>query len=352
MSVEFHTGLAMTKHTTLYVPLSLIMLFLAGAGWIFSDWHASSRIAAPGPTRLQSGTEADIVTPLPLEVVLDKRKVELGGRLFADPRLSGDGSISCAHCHNLETGGVDRLPVSRGIGGKKGNINAPTVFNSGFNSRQFWDGRAASLEDQIDGPMQNPVEMAGTWPQALQAIATDPQYSAAFRAIYSDGIQRNNVKDAIATFERSLVTPNSRFDRFLRGEQTALNAKEQAGYALFKQIGCTSCHQGLNIGGNMYQKLGIIEDYFAARGHVTSADLGRFNITQREEDRYFFKVPSLRNVAVTAPYLHDSSAPTLAEVVQVMARFQLGRELDGADAEKIVAFLGTLTGEYSGKPLQ
>jgi cytochrome c peroxidase len=161
-----------------------------------------------------------------------------------------------------------------------------------------------------------------------------------------------NVKDAIATFERSLITPNSRFDRFLRGDQTALNAEEQAGYELFKQIGCTSCHQGLNIGGNMYQKLGIMEDYFAVRGHITEVDLGRFNITKLEQDRYFFKVPSLRNVAVTPPYLHDGSAATLEDAVQVMARYQLGKKLKVAEVAKIVAFLRTLTGEYSGKPLK
>jgi cytochrome c peroxidase len=285
-------------------------------------------------------------------MVLDKQKVALGARLFGDPRLSGDGSVSCSSCHNLDTGGVDRLPFSRGIGGKLGGINAPTVFNSGFNFRQFWDGRADTLEDQIDGPLQNPIEMAGTWPQALALIARDAKYSADFKTIYPDGILRENVKDAIATFERSLITPNSRFDRFLRGETAAMNAKEQAGYALFKRIGCTSCHQGINLGGNMYQRLGIMEDYFAVRGRLTDTDLGRFNITKREQDRYFFKVPTLRNVAVTPPYLHDSSAATLAEAVQVMARFQIGQKLSDADVDKIVAFLGTLTGEYLGKPLQ
>lgn len=272
--------------------------------------------------------------------------------MFNDPRLSGDGSISCASCHNLDTGGVDRLPRSSGVGGKEGGINAPTVFNSGFNFRQFWDGRAETLEDQIDGPLQNPVEMAGTWPKALAAIAEDPQYAAAFSALYRDGIQSRNVKDAIATFERSLITPNSRFDRFLRGDQTALSEEELAGYDLFKQIGCTSCHQGLHIGGNMYQKLGIMEDYFAVRGHITEVDLGRFNITKREQDRYFFKVPTLRNVAVTPPYLHDGSAATLEEAVQVMTRYQLGKKLKKADEVRIVAFLRTLTGEYSGKPLK
>lgn len=342
----------MTVRSTWIVVASLVTFFLAGAGWVYLDWHDSSEISALVATQELPTTTADVVTPLPLVLSLDSRKVALGGRLFNDPRLSGDGSVACAHCHNLDTGGVDRMPHSRGVGGKEGGINAPTVFNSGFNFRQFWDGRAETLEDQIDGPLHNPVEMAGTWPQALAAIAQDQQYNTAFKAIYDDGIEAHNVKDAIATFERSLITPNSRFDRFLRGDQTALNEDEQAGYNLFKQIGCTSCHQGLNIGGNLYQKLGIMEDYFALRGHITETDLGRFNVTKLEQDRYFFKVPTLRNVALTPPYLHDGSAPTLEEVVQVMARFQLGQKLKAADVAKIVAFLRTLTGEYSGKPLE
>jgi cytochrome c peroxidase len=342
----------MTIRSTWIVAAALFTLFLGGIGWVFFDWHDSSEISALTTAQEPPSAIADIVTPLPLALSLDSRKVALGGRLFNDPRLSGDGSISCAHCHSLDTGGVDRLPRSRGAGGKEGGINAPTVFNSGFNFRQFWDGRAETLEDQVDGPLQNPIEMAGTWPKALAAIAEDPQYAAVFKAIYRDGIQPRNVKDAIATFERSLITPNSRFDRFLRGDQTALSEEEQAGYDLFKQIGCTSCHQGLNIGGNMYQKLGIMEDYFAVRGHITEVDLGRFNITKREQDRYFFKVPTLRNVAQTPPYLHDGSAATLEDVVQVMARYQLGKKLKAVEVARIVAFLRTLTGEYAGKVLE
>jgi cytochrome c peroxidase len=335
-----------------FVAAMLAAILLPGAGWVYLGWQDASQISAPATAREKTGATTDIITPLPLALALDSRKVELGGRLFGDPALSADGSVACAHCHSLATGGVDRLARPRGIGGKEGAINAPTVFNSGFNFRQFWDGRAETLEDQIDGPLQNSVEMGNTWPQTIAAIAANPQYRADFGLIYPDGIQPHNVKDAIATFERSLLTPNSRFDRFLRGEQTALNAEERAGYELFKQIGCTSCHQGINIGGNMYQKLGIMEDYFAERGNIGEVDLGRFNITKREQDRYFFKVPSLRNVAVTAPYLHDASAPKLEDVVQVMARYQLGQKLKAGDVARIAAFLRTLTGEYAGKPLE
>jgi cytochrome c peroxidase len=342
----------MTTRNILIIAATLIFVLLCGVGLVYFDWRDSLEIPVLTSTQEQMDTTEDAVTPLPLTQPLDTRKVELGNRLFNDPMLSGDGSVSCAHCHDLATGGVDRLPRSLGIGGKKGTINAPTVFNSGFNFRQFWDGRAETLEDQIDGPLQNPVEMGSSWPQAIAALYKNPQYRSEFNTLYLDGIQPRNVKDAIATFERSLVTPNSRFDRFLRGDQAALNHEELAGYRLFKQIGCTSCHQGLNIGGNMYQKLGIMEDYFAVRGNINQADLGRFNITKREQDRYYFKVPSLRNVALTPPYLHDGSAKTLEEAVQVMARYQLGRELKTTEVNRIVAFLHTLTGEYLGKPLQ
>lgn len=292
------------------------------------------------------------ITALPTSIQLDRRKLVLGERLFHDPRLSADGTVSCAHCHNLSTGGVDHLPRSRGVGNQEGLVNAPTVFNSGFNFRQFWDGRARTLEIQVSGPLENPREMANSWPKALATLAEDHTYRVQFATTYTDGITATNVKDAIATFERSLITPNAGFDLFLRGNLSVLNEEEKAGYRLFKQIGCTSCHQGMNIGGNMYQKLGIVEDYFAGRITSNDADLGRFNQTHLEEDRHFFRVPSLRNVAVTAPYLHDASAATLEDTVKIMARYQLGRHLEPKEVMSIVAFLGTLTGEYLGKPLQ
>lgn len=289
------------------------------------------------------------LTPLPLHIALDARKTALGERLFHEGRLSADGMVSCAHCHQLANGGADHLPRARGVEGKEGGINTPTVFNSGLNFRQFWDGRADSLEEQVDGPLQNPTEMASTWPKAIATLQDDASYRSEFAAVYTDGITAANIRDAIATFERSLITPNARFDQFLRGNSAALNEAEQAGYRLFKQIGCTSCHQGINVGGNMYQKLGIMEDYFDGSAQH---DTGRFKITRREEDRYFRKVPSLRNVAVTAPYLHDASAATLEDAVRIMARYQLGKHLDPTEISNIAAFLRTLTGEYQGKPLQ
>lgn len=336
-------------------PLVAAMLLLMASGAAYFVWFVSPTEVGPRSSvaftyAVEAGSEP--IAPIPLEIKLDQDRVELGRRLFHDPRLSGDNTVSCANCHGLDHGGSDHVPHSRGVGGREGAINAPTVFNSGFNFRQFWDGRAETLEEQIEGPIHNPAEMASDWPQVLGKLKKDVDYPRAFAAIYPGGINADNVKDAIATFERSLYTPNSRFDRFLRGDKGVLTEGEQAGYRLFKEIGCVSCHQGVNIGGNLYEKMGVMEDYFDARGGLNKADLGRYNLTGIEEQRFEFKVPSLRNVALTAPYFHDGSAATLEEAVRLMARHQLGLEL-GEEGQRLIAgFLRTLTGEYRGVPLE
>lgn len=286
------------------------------------------------------------ITPIPLQHNLDPRKVALGKQLFNDNRLSSDNTIACAHCHNLANGGVDGLPRSVGIKGKVGNINSPTVFNSGFNFKQFWNGRVNSLEDQVQFPIINPVEMDSNWHEVIGKLQQDPYYLSEFATIYGEAMQPSSISDAIATFERSLITPNAKFDRYLRGDKQALNADELAGYKLFKKIGCISCHQGMNIGGNMYEKLGLFGDYFSDRGNVEEVDYGRYNITKNEEHRFEFRVPSLRNVALTAPYFHDASADTLDKAVAIMGKYQLGVDLQQDDIAKIVKFLKTLTGIY------
>lgn len=291
------------------------------------------------------------VRPIPLTIKLDPRRIELGARLFKDPLLSKDGSVSCASCHALDKGGVDGRRYSVGINGAAGAVNTPTVFNSGLNFKQFWDGRAETLEAQVDGPLQSAVEMGSEWPDVLGKLRLDASYVRAFRDIYPDGVSRKNVTNAIAEFQRSLITPNAPFDRFLRGDASALSDNEKAGYRNFKDYGCASCHQGVNVGGNMFQRMGVMGDYFADRGGITAADFGRFNVTGDAADKFTFKVPSLRNVARTAPYFHDGSAQTLEEAVGLMAKYQLGRPLPPQDLRQIVEFLGTLTGEYEGKPL-
>ena len=284
------------------------------------------------------------ITPLQAVPGLDPKRVALGEKLFHDARLSGDLSIACANCHGLRQGGVDGRKVSTGVQGLQGGINAPTVFNSAYSIAQFWDGRADTLEAQAAGPIHNPLEMASNWAQVLGRLGQDTAMVAAFRTAYRDGMTAANIADAIASFERSLVTLNSPFDRYLSGDRQALNAAEIEGYRRFRELGCSSCHQGMLVGGNMFQKFGVLKDYFAGRT-PTDADLGRFNVTRREEDRHVFKVPSLRNVALTGPYFHDASAATLEQAVAVMGKYQLGRELPPQDVEFIVAFLKTLTGE-------
>ncbi|MEI7842318.1 MAG: cytochrome-c peroxidase [Gallionellaceae bacterium] len=312
-----------------------------------SDNARQSRLAAINQVKLDYG----ITQPLPEQVELNAEKVALGERLFRDPRLSGNDTVSCASCHNLQLGGVDGLAHSVGINGGLSAVNAPTVFNSGFNFVQFWDGRAATLEEQIDGPVNNPKEMGSNWQQVIGKLNQDKTYLTQFRHLYSVGISPGNIKDAIATFERSLITPNSRFDQFLRGNKAALSEQAQNGFVLFQSYGCASCHQGINLGGNMFEKMGLLGDYFADRGNETEADIGRFQVTRNPEHMHEFKVPSLRNVARTAPYFHDGNAQTLQQAVATMARYQLGRNLTSDEIADICAFLESLTGEYQGKSL-
>lgn len=324
---------------------------LVGSLALYQGWFKATERGEPAAESIALTLSREPIEPLPQHVVLDPDKVALGKRLFNDPRLSKDTSISCASCHDLGKGGGDGMAHSRGVGNATGSVNAPSVFNSGFAFRQFWDGRAATLEEQVAGPIQNPIEMASSWPEVLTRLKSDNNYVRMFGAIYPDGIQRRNVQDAIATFERGLITPNSRFDRYLRGELGALDATEKAGYQVFKERGCSACHQGVNVGGNMYQSLGVFGNFFADRHKDATEDQGRFNVTHREEDRHAFKVPSLRNVALTAPYFHDGSVATLDTAVQIMGKYQLGRELSRQETDLIVAFLRTLTGTYEGKPL-
>ncbi len=289
------------------------------------------------------------IQPLAQETTLDREKVALGKKLFFDPRLSRDNTISCASCHDMAAGGADGVDLSVGIGGARTSVNSPTVLNSGLNFAQFWDGRAATLEEQIDGPVHHPGEMGSNWQEVLSKLRSVPEYVAAFDRIYPGGMQIQSVKDAIATYERSLVTPNARFDRFLKGDSAAINQEERAGYELFSALGCISCHQGRGVGGNMFQRFGVVGNYFKDRGNVTQADYGRYNVTGNDDDLHVFKVPSLRNVELTAPYLHDGSAETLEAVVRIMARYQIGQELQAQEVNQIVAFLKTLTGELEAQ---
>ncbi len=321
----------------LAVALPLVLVACSGR-----EPEPSPAATDTAPTAVAPTPEPEPLLPLePLEVNMEK--VALGRRLFHDTRLSGDGTISCSTCHSLDNGGAEPRRTSTGIRGQIGPINSPTVLNSALNFVQFWDGRARDLREQAAGPVENPIEMGATWDQVVAKLGEDESYRTAFAALYPDGITKANVTDAIAEYERLLITP-SPFDRYLRGERDAISEAAREGYETFKSVGCTACHTGRNVGGTMYQKMGLVRDYFADRGNLTDADLGRFNVTQAASDRHFFKVPTLRNVALTAPYLHDGSQATLPDVVRVMGRYQLGRELTDAQVAGIVAFLESLTG--------
>ncbi|QBF26878.1 c-type cytochrome [Pseudomonas tructae] len=309
------------------------------------------RLLALLPAVALAQTVGGPLSPLPPVPELAPERVELGRRLFNDPRLSSDNSLSCASCHRLDQGGADNQPLSPGIDGKPLPVNTPSVFNASLNARQFWDGRAQTLEEQAHLVVQSPAEMGSDWQVVVQRIANDPGYRAGFARAYDQGVDEHSVQNALASFQRTLLTPGSRFDRYLQGDTAILSIDEKYGYQRFQEYGCIACHQGVNIGGNMLQKFGVLGDYFKDRGNPTPADLGRFNVTGDEEDRHVFKVPSLRNVAVTAPYFHDGSAATLEAAVDVMFRYQLGRTPSDEDKALIIQFLKTLTGQWQGKPL-
>lgn len=333
-------------HNTRFAWAGLVVLILVCAALLWNGWQSGRRASLKELEWVPVvPLDFGLTQPIPRQMALDRDKVALGGRLFRDVRLSADDSISCASCHDLNGGGVDNRTRSVGVNGGVGAVNAPTVFNSGFNFVQFWDGRAPSLEAQIEGPVNHPLEMASNWGQVLGKLMQDKDYRRHFGELYPDGITPDNIKDAIATFERSLNTPDAPFDLYLRGDNTALDPVAQHGWQLFQSYGCVSCHQGSNLGGNFYERMGLMGDYFGDRGGLTEADNGRFNVTHDEADRYYFRVPSLRNVALTYPYFHDGSADNLDDAVRTMAKYQLGRIMPDDDVNAIVAFLAALTAQ-------
>lgn len=299
------------------------------------------------------GLGGEVIRPIAQSIPTDAAKVELGRILYHDTRLSIDNTVSCASCHALNTAGMDNKQYSEGVYGQFGGVNAPTVFNALYNFVQFWDGRAATLELQAAGPPLNPVEMGyESFDQIVAKLAKDKALTKKFKAVYPDGWSEKNITDAIAEFERTLITPNSAFDNYLRGDATAITEEQKQGYELFVKYNCATCHVGPNLGGESYELMGQYADYFADRGtELTVEDNGRNKETALERDRHRFKVPGLRNVALTAPYFHDGTELELKEAVCKMGTYQVGVELTDEDEEKIVAFLESLTGEYNGKLL-
>lgn len=301
---------------------------------------AAAAVWATTPALAQKRTDEPVST-IPAVRNIDPAKVELGKKLFFDPRLSKSGFISCNSCHNLSMGGSDNLKTSIGHNWQQGPINSPTVLNSSLNLAQFWDGRAKDLKEQAGGPIANPGEMAFTHELAIDTLKSIPGYVAEFKQVFKhDKLTIDEVTSAIAAFEETLVTPNSRFDRWLDGDNAALSKNELEGYKLFKDSGCVACHNGPNLGGNSFQKMGVVTAYKTA-----STAQGRVEVTGKDADRLNFKVPTLRNVELTYPYFHDGQAQTLTMAVDLMGRLQLGREFTKDENAKIVAFLKTLTGQ-------
>ncbi|HMV04699.1 MAG TPA: cytochrome-c peroxidase [Accumulibacter sp.] len=294
-----------------------------------------------GSYTLASAAADEPIQPIAPAKITNPAMVELGKKLYFDPRLSKSGFISCNSCHNLSMGGSDNLKSSIGHNWQKGPINSPTVLNSSLNLAQFWDGRAKDLKAQAGGPIANPGEMAFTHELAVAVLQSIPGYAAEFRQVFgSDKVDIDRITQAIAAFEETLATPNSRFDQWLKGNRKALSKSELEGYALFKDSGCVACHNGSAVGGNSFQKMGVVEPYKAS-----SPAEGRVAVTGKDADRFSFKVPTLRNVELTYPYFHDGAADTLSEAVDTMGRVQLGRKFSPEENAKIVAFLKTLTGE-------
>ena len=272
--------------------------------------------------------------------------VELGKDLHFDRRLSQSHNISCNTCHQIGLGGVDMLPVSIGHKWQKGGRNAPTVLNAVFNVAQFWDGRAADLKAQAGGPIQNPIEMGITHEHAIEMLKAIPGYEPSFKAAYpndSDPITMSNVVTAIAAFEATLITPNAPFDKYLRGDASALTDEQKEGLKLFIDTGCAACHSGINIGGQMYAPFGVVERPGA--DILPPNDKGRFAVTKTVSDEYVFRVPPLRNIELTPPYFHSGQVWDLNQAVGIMATDQLGKSLNDDQVAKITAFLKSLTGE-------
>lgn len=281
------------------------------------------------------------ITPIEAAKIANPGLVELGKKLYFDPRLSKSGFISCNSCHNLSMGGTDNLKTSIGHNWQQGPINSPTVLNSSLNVAQFWDGRALTLQEQAGGPIANPGEMGSTHALAIEVLRSIPEYQKEFNEVFGETkITIEEVTKAIAAFEETLVTPNARFDKWLKGDKKALTTAEVEGYELFKDSGCTACHNGSAAGGNTFQKMGVVEPY-----KTSNPAEGRIAVTKEEADRFNFKVPTLRNVALTYPYFHDGEAATLTDAVDVMGRIQLGKKFSPDENAKIVAFLKTLTGD-------
>lgn len=289
------------------------------------------------------------IKPIPVSFIVDTGKAALGKKLFHEPRLSRNQKTSCASCHDLSTAGTDGKPFSTKFDGAQAAMNTPSIFNVSLYPYLYWDGSAKSLEAQAASELEQ--HMGIQWGTVILLLRTEQEYVRDFSAVYEEGVTATSITNAIAEFERTLLTPNSRFDRYLRGDESAISAKEKKGYILFAKHGCINCHQGVSLGGNMFEKLGAVypphdSPWRKDPSLVPKSAMGRFNVTGQEKHRYYYRVPSLRNVAKTAPYFHDGSIDDLEDAIRIMAYYNLGAQLPETDVQGIRSFLMTLTGDY------
>lgn len=275
------------------------------------------------------------ISPIPATHNVPPKVEALGKKLFFEKRLSKDGTFSCHTCHLLDKHGVDLVPAS--LDGKFSKRNSPTIFNVKFNFKQLWDGRADTLHDQLDG--LGPFD----WDKGFELLKADAEYPALFVDAFNKEMSIELIKTAIVEYEKTLITPNSPFDQYLAGDDSAISEEAKNGYALFKKYGCVACHQGVNVGGNIFQKFGVVKDINLRK--KPNDDFGRYNITKNEWDKFVFKVPSLRLAVHTPPYFHDGSVKTIQEAVSIMIEFQLQRTVPDVERDQIIEFLKTLPGE-------
>ncbi len=338
----------MRRHAVVAIACSVSLLTGSGLATLFRSADAE-QVVAEKPTSQKKIYVANARRHEPIQPLvpfddLNPAIVELGKRLFHEPALSSSGRMSCASCHPLDQGGTVHSSHPIGVDGEAARYNAPTVLNAALNSAQFWDGSVATLEEQIDDPITNPHELGSSWERVVKFLKHDAYYGSAFETLLEGEPTPERVRQALVAFERSLITVNSEFDQWLAGNEKALDGDQFGGYYLFKKFNCITCHQGVGVGGTMFQKLGVAKQYF--KEDISQADLGRFHFTKLERDRHVFRVPQLRNVELTAPYLHDGSVATLEEAVALMIEYQCGQEYSQEDVRRLTAFLKTLTGEF------
>jgi len=319
-----------------------VMCFIAfiNITYFFYTQPNSSGQRSYQATEYQARYVSGAIQPLPTISYIDTDWLMLGEALFNSTLLSADNTVSCASCHQVNSGGDDGFPLSMGVYNQIGTRNSPTVLNASLNFRQFWDGRSHSIIDQVKLPIHNPVEMGSNFSEVILKLKNTDVFNRMFNKLDKDGVTERNIIKALVTYEESLITHGAAIDRYLLGQKDALTAQQKRGLNKFKELGCVTCHQGQNIGGNLYQKLGRLDK---APEHLLQ-DKGRYNVTALERDMHVFKVPSLRNIALTAPYFHDGSIATLPEAVKLMGQMQLGVVLADQDIDDIVALLNAFTG--------